>query len=126
MSDPNDIPLVGKAVRGGWGIHDGIRSHVAQKMIQHASSVDPHVAVKAARVLVQMNEQQEQFLKDTAGITDDGPNPSEVIPEVIEKNGDILSALRSAALASDSEPGPVCSPCEPGPVEAGEPSGEAG
>ena len=126
MDDQSDIPLVGKAVRGGWGIHDGIRTHVAQKMVDHASSFDPHVAVKAARVLVQMNEQQEQFLKDTAGTTDDGPKPAEVIPSLLEQHGDIVDALRSAALASDSEPGPVCAPCEPGPVETGEPSGEVG
>lgn len=125
MDSPEDIPLVGKAVRGGWGIHDGIRTHIAQKMVEHASSPDPHAAVKAARVLVAMNEQQEQFLKDTSGINDDGPKPSEIVPEVMEKHGDVLAALRSAALASDSQPGSVCAPCEPGAVEAGEPSGEA-
>lgn len=125
MDSPEDIPLVGKAVRGGWGIHDGIRTHIAQKMVEHASSLDPHAAVKAARVLVAMNEQQEQFLKDTAGANHDGPKPAEVIPALLEQHGDIVDALRSAALAGDSQPGSVCAPCEPGAVEAGEPSGEA-
>lgn len=60
MQTAADIPLVGEAINGGWGITPEIRQFVAGKMVEHAGSIDPRAAIPAARVLVKMNEQQEQ------------------------------------------------------------------